>query len=72
MIRMFPNPVISKDILKLDEGVRQKPDFSFVLATAESRKDRLCFQNNRMGAEGAPPWDASLKDIKARFAGNNI
>lgn len=52
---MFPNPVISKDILKLDEGVIQKLDLSFALATVESRKDRLCFWNNRMGAEGAPP-----------------
>lgn len=69
---MFPNPVMSTDILKLDKGVRQKLDPSLVLATAESRKDRLCFQNNRVGAEGAPPRDASLKDIKARFTGNSI
>lgn len=35
---MFQNPVISKDILRLDEGVRQKLDPSFLLAHCRKQK----------------------------------
>jgi len=38
MIKIFQNSVISKDILKLDEGVRQKLDPSFLLAHCRKQK----------------------------------
>lgn len=35
---MFQNPVMSKDILRLCEGVRQKLDPSFLLARCRKQK----------------------------------
>lgn len=65
---MFQNPVMSKDILRLDEGVRQKLGPSFLLARCRKQKGQATASRKagwvpKEAFPGVHLWSISRQDL---------